>query len=204
MGQFIIEFTLPSNIIFNIHAESSIHELIQFVLLVASFIVCCFILFKMNCKDNPWLTAWISVAALSCFYVGVEEVSWGQSFFDWHTPEEWQDINNQNETNFHNTSRLLNQIPRYVLMASIAVGGLILPFITWLKPSILPQKIKIIYPPVLLSITAFCLLIISVSNKIHKIFLDEKLFIRASEIEEIFMFFFVFLYIIILKQRIIG
>ncbi len=204
IGQFLLEFTASQNMILNIHAEGNIHELIQFGLLVTSFILCCIILLKMKCKNNPWLTAWITLAALSCFYVGVEEVSWGQSFFNWHTPEEWQGINSQNETNLHNTSRLLNHIPRYILMTGIAVGGLIIPFIMWFKPSLLPQKFNLIYPPIILSVTALCLLVIGGSNKLYKMILDEKLFERASEIEEIFMFFFVFLYIIILKKRILN
>ena len=34
--------------------------------------------------------------------VGMEEISWGQQFFHWHTPEAWEKLNAQGETNFHN------------------------------------------------------------------------------------------------------
>ena len=87
-------------------------------------------------------------------------------------------------------------------MASIAIGGLIIPLITWLKPTLIPERFSIFLPPNILSITAICLLIIGLSNKLYKIILDEKLFMRTSEIEEIFMFFFIFLYIVTLKKRI--
>ncbi len=175
IGQIVIEWTLPPLLILNIHAEGNIHELIQFGLLVVSFILCCTLLIKLSWKQNPWIFAWISLAALSCFYVAVEEVSWGQSFFNWHTPQEWQEINTQNETNLHNTSRLLNHIPRYVLMFSIAMGGLILPLISWFKPSLFPSKLNLIYPPNILSVTALCLLIVGLGNKLYKILMDEKL-----------------------------
>ena len=38
----------------------------------------------------------------ACFFIAFEEISWGQHIFKWNSPELFQKINNQKETNIHN------------------------------------------------------------------------------------------------------
>jgi hypothetical protein len=198
------EIFLSQNLLLSLHAENSVHEFVQFGLLFASFMMLVMIFFKMDRSASPWLAAWIVLATLSCLYVAGEEISWGQWLFQWQTPAEWAAVNEQNETNLHNTSRLLNHIPRYILMAGVAVGGLIIPALTLLKPSILPARFSVIYPPPVLGVTALCLLVVALGHKLAKTYFDIRLFERASEVEEIFMFFFVFLYVLVMRSRIMG
>ena len=185
-----------------LHRESGVHEIIQFLLILASSILFACTLIKGRTSINIWLKSWLGIAAICCFYIAFEEISWGQSFFQWSTPESWQEINNQNETNLHNTSRLLNHIPRYGLMIGILVGGIIMPTLLRLKPTWLPKKLSIIYPPADFLALGLITIYVIVSNKIAKVFFDTKVFERASEVEEIFMFFFIFLYALILKDRV--
>jgi hypothetical protein len=82
------------------------------------------------------------ILALGALYFGGEEMSWGQSYFKWDTPESWKQINKQNETNFHNTQLdeyppwiawiddMLNNAPRQGLLV-ISVLGVILPVATY-------------------------------------------------------------------------
>ena len=49
---------------------------------------------------------------LGLIYYFLEEISWGQYIFNWSTPYFFLNLNNQNETNFHNISNLFNQLPR--------------------------------------------------------------------------------------------
>ena len=44
----------------------------------------------------------LGLAALGCFLIAMEEISWGQTFFGWNTPASIKEINLQNETNIHN------------------------------------------------------------------------------------------------------
>lgn len=201
-GQLLIEVFLPTDTILYLHKESGPHEILQFLLISASCIIFLRTLLKNSPKLSNWLKAWLMIAIICSFYVASEEISWGQSFFQWSTPEHWQKINNQNETNLHNTSRLLNQIPRYGLMVGILVGGLIIPILQQCKDNLLPKKLEIIYPPMILSFLTVLLIIVTLGHKMSKMFLDTKMFERSSEVEEIFMFFFIFLYAIILKKRI--
>ncbi len=200
LGQVILELTLSSSMLLKIHAEGSIHEILQFGMVSAACTLSLYTLIKLP-KKEAWKVFWLSLTAICCFYVAIEEISYGQSFFNWTTPDYWQNINNQQETNLHNTSRWLNQIPRYGLMAGIAIGGFIIPFIKYVKPSLLPQKFKNIYPTAHFTITATCLLIVALGHKLSKMFMDTKLFERASEVEELFIYFFVLLYAVYIKNN---
>ena len=40
--------------------------------------------------------------ALFFFVFAMEEISWGQRIFGWETPEQWKEVNYQEETNLHN------------------------------------------------------------------------------------------------------
>lgn len=201
VSQIALELTLSSTLILKIHGESGPHELIQFAVIFTAFVISLYTFFSLKKKHNLWRVVWIILMTLGCFYIAAEEISWGQSIFNWSTPEYWQMINNQSETNLHNTSRWLNQIPRYSLMAGIAVGGFIIPFLKYAKPALLPTTFDDIYPSSKFTITALCLLIIALGQKLFKVLLDEKFFERSSEIEEIFIYFFVLLYSLYIKDR---
>lgn len=76
---------------------------------------------------QPWLAAWAAAVALGGLYFAGEECSWGQNYFGWATPARWQSVNDQQETNLHNTHGLFNQAPRDVLTAGALCSSL-LPF----------------------------------------------------------------------------
>lgn len=201
--QGFIEIFFSKEMVLKIHAEGNPHEIAQFIIILASALIFARILLYTRKNEHIGIALWVGAAMICSFYVAFEEISWGQSFFDWSTPDYWRELNGQNETNLHNTSRFLNQIPRYGLMASIAVGGLFIPFIRLMKLNILPEKFSTIYPPNILCVTALCLLFIAAGNKILKTIWSIELFERSSEIEEIYMFFFVFLYALYMKQTIL-
>lgn len=72
-----------------------------------------------------WLLLW----TLACIYFAGEEVSWGQWYFGWGTPEVWADLNKQAETNLHNTSSWLNFKPRVAVEVFIILAGLVVPLL---------------------------------------------------------------------------
>jgi hypothetical protein len=73
------------------------------------------------------LRTWLVLFAIGCFYFAGEEVSWGQRLFGWATPEPWQAINKQSETNLHNLSGLLDSKPRLLLSIGMLIGGIVYP-----------------------------------------------------------------------------
>lgn len=58
---------------------------------------------------------WIALVTLGAIYMAGEEISWGQWLFHWNTPELFAEINDQYETNLHNTTSWLDQKPRLLL-----------------------------------------------------------------------------------------
>ena len=66
--------------------------------------------------------------ALGALFAGLEEISYGQHFFGWHSPRWFAEQNAQHETNLHN---LFGDRPgkalRNVALVAVAVGGIVLP-----------------------------------------------------------------------------
>ncbi len=198
--QAVLEITLPQPVLTSLHSENGPHELLQFFAISAAFVVALFILFKTDRKKEPLLFYWVLVAALGCFYVAAEEISWGQHFLNWHTPEFWSARNDQNETNLHNTSSWLDQKPRLLLEIGVYVGGLVIPLLRRFKPAALPKAFTVLYPPSVLWVTALICLSVKIMEKAGEAF-DTVIFERVSEVHELYMFFFVFLYLLTLKKQ---
>lgn len=85
-------------------------------------------------------TAWmrrvvLALFALGCFFFLGEEISWGQHFGNWTTPEEWKQLNHQRETNIHNimgwTEFIFTTLVRNGLCIGVLVGSLLAPW--WLR-----------------------------------------------------------------------
>ena len=80
--------------------------------------------------------AWLAIFGLGCVYFLGEEISWGQHLFGWATPDNWKELNDQGETNLHNMSGWLDQIPRTILSIGIIVGGLFCGLLRkWMGPN---------------------------------------------------------------------
>ncbi len=152
-------------------------------------------------RGKPWLVAYLALAVLACFYVTGEELSWGQHFFGWSTPEGWAEINDQEETNLHNLGVLWNEVPRHVLSASVLIGGLAIPLAAALWPAVRRNRLAIVLPPACLWLTALLSALGGLLREKDWIG-GLELLPRASEVQESFLFWFVLLYLIVLKRRI--
>jgi len=202
VAQTFIELFAPRAILAELHSETGPHEFIEFLFIGFACLVALNILTKLKYPEQKWLAVWVGIAAICSFYVAGEEISWGQHLLQWSTPEYWAHINDQGETNLHNTSSWLDQKPRLVLLIGVVTGGLIIPFLNRYKPEVLPQKFAIIYPSALLSVTAAFAISTNLIDKIFEALTDESLLSRGSEIEELYLFYFVLLYLILLRRKI--
>lgn len=147
------------------------------------------------------LNVWFALAALCCFYVAGEEVSWGQHIWNWSTPEYWAQVNDQQETNLHNTSSWLDQKPRLVLEIGIIFGGLIAPLLKRYNLLKLPENLDILMPSPKLAVIALLILVPKLVEKAFEFF-DIAIFSRISEVQEMYMFYFVLIYLIMLRKKI--
>ena len=72
---------------------------------------------------------WFAAVAFVCIGFAGEEVSWGQHWVGWSSPEYFAEHNRQGETNVHNLNIHLGRVVKSVLTLAIIVGGLILPLV---------------------------------------------------------------------------
>ena len=114
-----------------IWSESGLVEQLQIIFLLISM----FFLIKFLMINNKNLHIYLRVI-IFFYLIGVkyyffEEISWGQHFFGWRTPEFFSEINHQNETNLHNTSSVFNELPRNLLLIWCSLSFIFVKFISY-------------------------------------------------------------------------
>lgn len=181
-----------------LYAEHGVSETLQWIIAFAAVYVGAS---AAMMKDAPkWLKAWAGVAALGCLYIALEEISYGQQFFNWNTPEYWSVVNDQGETNLHNTSSWFDQKPRALLMLGIIVGGLIFPLVRRVKPALLPSYFNTIYPSDDLKCVALLTLLSYLAKALFKM-TGIVIYDRPSEINEVYIYLFMLLYLVQLRWQ---
>lgn len=176
-----------------LYAEHGVNETIQWII---AFIAVYIGATAALIGDAPkWQRIWAALAALGCLYIGLEEISYGQQFFKWNTPEYWSAINDQGETNLHNTSSWYDQKPRAVLMLGIIVGGLIFPLLRRFKGNVLPPQFNILYPSDCLKWVALLTLLSYLSKAFYKL-TGIVIYDRPSEINETYIYLFMLMYLL--------
>jgi hypothetical protein len=80
--------------------------------------------------DEKLLRYWAIFIALGTLFLLGEESSWGQHYFQWQTEGWFAQINDQNETNLHNTpGGWLDQKPRALLLLGMILGTIVHPLV---------------------------------------------------------------------------
>jgi len=177
------------------YAENGLLETLQWVIaLAAAFvgIVC-----LRYCREDRLLVPWVLLAVAGSLYIGLEEISYGQHLLGWETPEYWQNLNDQGETNLHNTSSWFDQKPRLLLLFGVIGGGVLVPLLRRFRPGLLPARYAVIYPVDVMFWTALCALLSHVANWSEKLGVI-IIYNRSSEVNEVFLYYFVLLYLIYL------
>ena len=114
-----------------IWAENGLVEQLQIIfLLVSIFLLIKFFKFSVN-YFYIYISLIIFLYLIGVIYYFFEEISWGQHFFGWKTPEFFSEINHQNETNLHNTSSIFNELPRNLLLIWCSISFILIRFINF-------------------------------------------------------------------------
>ncbi|THB76680.1 MAG: hypothetical protein D6B25_09185 [Desulfobulbaceae bacterium] len=142
---------------------------------------------------------------LGSLYVAGEEISWGQHYFQWDTSGIFADINDQNETNLHNTAGgWLDQKPRALLQLGIIIGGILFPILYWTgkKREIYTDSWFAFYMP---PRSLFVIAVIAETVRFFDKFLKDFGWfprVRGAEIQEFYYYLFILLYILYLPRKI--
>lgn len=195
--QVAIELFVPEVRMDALHSESGPHEFLQAIIMFLASLLALRVLLMAPSRETK---IWVLLALLGSVYTFGEEISWGQHVFDWATPDYWLRVNDQQETNLHNTSAWLDQKPRILLEIGVITGGLIIPWLQRNKAGRLPARFAAIYPTQQLALTAALYAAVKLGDMVLGWF-DHRLFWRSSEVEELYMFYFVLLYLVVLYQR---
>lgn len=176
--------------------EDGAVEYIQALVCFAAFAIGLRFWLRGRGRYPVWAQAFFLLGILGALYAGLEEISYGQRIFGWITPESWNLINDQQETNLHNTSSWLDQKPRLILFAGAVVGGLIIPALRRWKPAVLPARLAPVYPAQGVAVTALFALFIYAWRAVTEAagYPDLFLITRASEAQEIYLYWFILLY----------
>ena len=109
--------------------EDGIAEWLQVVLIVVCLLAYVRIGWVLWRSGHRALALLFFTGAAGMFFVGGEEISWGQRIFGWATPDVLEDINNQGESNIHNIGPLLRIFNLVVLAVSLA--AIVAPLARW-------------------------------------------------------------------------
>lgn len=203
--------------------ENGFIETLQVIFLAISVILLIKIKFKLIDYDFIHIFIILKILALT-YYLG-EEVSWGQHFFGWKSPEIFTEINKQKETNLHNISNLFNELPRTIVFIWCGLIGIIVNLNVFknlfryeVRQILLPNKKLINISIILLIVSVPDLLVDKFdlhpgnfdntldhgSNSLDGILWDKITlnFIRLSELHELIFNFYFLNYSLFLRKKI--
>ena len=191
------------NIVFG---EQGIIENFTFMVLFIAILLGFLTLIGMRAFPFQILRLWMLILVIGCIYFAGEEISWGQHWFGWGTPEAWMGINDQGETNLHNTSALLDQVPRMLLTLAAVIGGIIMPIYFLVRKIIFTDRefFAWLWPTYVNIPTCSLAIIVSLHEKAYKLFgssVPHILDIRAGETKECLLALFLFMYIASFYKR---
>jgi hypothetical protein len=179
-------------------------ELSHVVLPLASMLLAIRILFMPQLREIRALYGLVALIAIACLYIAGEEASWGQHYLGWVTPEGWQALNDQGETNLHNISSWLDQKPRALLEAAIVFGGILVPLFALWKPQLRQGHFALVLPPLACLPVALLAEVSKLTDRLADVLGPAAhLFRRASEVQELYFYLFILLYLIVLRRRLV-
>lgn len=104
-------------------SERGIVENLNFAVAVAAAGLAATIAIAARDRAQALLRATAALAAVVLVAWAGEEISWGQHWFGWATPEAYAARNTQGETNLHNLSRDAERLPKLALTIGVYLGG---------------------------------------------------------------------------------
>jgi len=106
-------------------------------MLVPAFVLCVLVFLRRRALPTG-IGWWMLAYGLAALYFAGEEVSWGQWWFGYATPEAVARLNEQQEFNLHNIHNLFNNLPRQAMNGSM-VAAIVLPLVLY-RPLRKPGK----------------------------------------------------------------
>lgn len=177
-------------------------ELGHFFIPLVGLYFAIWLLFRPFVRRRPLVFAVAIVGTLSCIYIAGEEMSWGQHFFNWQTPDYWAQINRQQETNLHNTMDLFDKKPRVLLEIGVLVGGLIIPSLAAFLPWIRRNRWSLFLPAAALVPVSLGAAYFKIVATLAGVMGMQSPVSRPAEATESYLYLFILFYLITFARRV--
>ena len=145
------------------YTEDGLFENLTAVLFLTAALIMVFMVIKMIKSGNHRTNRLIFLAFLcvfiGCFFIGMEEISWGQRIIGFETPKSLAELNVQDEVNLHNLIRTDLPVMHISLIVSVFLMQMVSVWLSFHKKSkriwriILPHPSS--FPLICLSLIAF-------------------------------------------------
>lgn len=148
-------------------------ETITFIVILAS-VYMGIKLFMLMYRSNieGYKTVFVGFIILGLIFVGLEEISWGQWFFYFKSPEYFRETNLQRETNIHNLRDL--HVKFEYLRVLIGIGGIFSIFLNNTK------AFKYISAPFVLSLSFLVITVFSALDVYNFYLPDQRLLFKIG------------------------
>ena len=186
------------------YRETGLIENLTVIFLLVAIVATVLFLIS-NRTRHQLLNVWMGIFLLGAIYYAGEEISWGQHLFGWGTPEQWTEVNDQHETNLHNTHAIFDQIPRTLLLLGAFIGGALIPLYRRFKHHVHDENSLFDWIlPTFVCVPAGLLTVLVSWQKIFEISGGEipvALDIRAGETKECMLALFLMMYALSIWYR---
>jgi hypothetical protein len=157
---------------------------------------------RSNFPTNKY-SIFILLLIIGSIYALGEEISWGQHYIGWGTPEWLVDLNVQNETNLHNVHDLFGVVPKMFLEWTIYICGIFLTLYFRKNNSIFNHRTDWKYwilPSFIIFPSAILALLFRIADRIETWFRLDFNF-APGEIHECLLLYVILLYMLSLHKR---
>ena len=183
--------------------ETGIVENLTVLLLLIALGVTIFVLYRFGKELHLCPKIFLLLYSLGCIYFAGEEASWGQHWFGWETGSFFLEVNDQQETNFHNTSVLLDRLPKAIVSLLIFIGGVVVPLHLMLRKRRINYQNRLwwLLPTAVCLPTAVIASTATWPSKIERATDLKFYFDQAQETKELYIAVFILLFIVSLYMR---
>ncbi|MEX2166359.1 MAG: hypothetical protein WD852_04980 [Methyloceanibacter sp.] len=176
-------------------------ELAQFIMMVIGLAIAVQLLLDPFVRQRPLVLLMTILAAMTCLYIGGEEVSWGQHIFYLEEIGHITEVNKSGEFGIHNAYESFEKVPRAILQFAVIVGGLLVPIWCALAPRWRASRIALFLPSAILVPAALGVVLFKLVELLAKT-QTVQLAGRPSEAVEFYLYFFILAYLIVFERRI--
>jgi hypothetical protein len=150
---------------------------------------------------------WLAFFILGGVFLALEEISWGQHFFNWASPDYFRRENLQRETNIHNLWHMSEIIPKFLLHTAAIFGGIVWPLVVGRGKVRAPAPPEFLYWLMPTQAVLWTSTIAIAVRVVERILANSGLkqygynFKEFKELNELFLILFVVLYLASLTLR---